>query len=170
MNKLQEVLNDKESMKQITELAEMLTGNSGENSQPPAETDSGKTSGTPDFSALFNALEGNSQNSSAPASQATQATQENNQNLSPTQPGQSKEENSNSFGLDMNSLIKLQKIMSQANKPDKNVAFLLALKPLLKEENQGKIDRIIKIFRLMSLYPLIKESGLLGGDLFGLLG
>ena len=164
MNKLQEVLNDKESMKQITELAEMLTGNSGENSQPTAETDSAKTSGTPDFSALFNALEGNSQNSSVPASQGTQ---ENNQNLSQLQPGQ---ENTNSFGLDMNSLIKLQKIMSQANKPDKNVDFLLALKPLLKEENQGKIDRIIKIFRLMSLYPLIKESGLLGGDLFGLLG
>ena len=59
--------------------------------------------------------------------------------------------------------------MQQANTHDKNVDLLLALKPLLKEENQAKIDRLIKIFRLFAIYPALKESGLLGGDLFGLL-
>ena len=59
--------------------------------------------------------------------------------------------------------------MQQANKHDKNVDLLLALRPLMKEENQVKIDRLIKIFKLFAVYPLLKESGLLGGDLFGLL-
>ena len=65
--------------------------------------------------------------------------------------------------------MQLTSIISQANKSDKNVELLLALKPLLKEENQAKIDRLIKIFKLFAIYPLLKESGLLGGDLFGLL-
>lgn len=59
--------------------------------------------------------------------------------------------------------------MAQSNKSDKNVELLLALKPLLKEENQAKIDRLIKIFKFFAVYPALKESGLLGGDLFGLL-
>jgi hypothetical protein len=70
---------------------------------------------------------------------------------------------------DITKLLKLQAIMQQANTHDKNVDLLLALKPLLKEENQAKIDRLIKIFRLFAIYPALKESGLLGGDLFGLL-
>ena len=69
----------------------------------------------------------------------------------------------------MAKLLKLQAIMQQANKHDKNVDLLLALRPLMKEENQVKIDRLIKIFKLFAVYPLLKESGLLGGDLFGLL-
>ena len=72
-------------------------------------------------------------------------------------------------GLDVSKLLALQTIMQQANKQDKNVDLLLALRPLLKEENQAKIDRLIKIFRLFAVYPALKESGLLGGDLFGLL-
>ena len=72
-------------------------------------------------------------------------------------------------GLDVARLLQLQAIMQQANKHDKNVDLLLALKPLLKEENQVKIDRVIKIFKLFAIYPALKESGLLGGDLFGLL-
>lgn len=46
--------------------------------------------------------------------------------------------------------------------------LLLALRPLLKEENQAKIDRLIKVFKLFAVYPALKESGLLGGDLLGL--
>lgn len=71
--------------------------------------------------------------------------------------------------IDMAKLLQLRGIMQQANRHDKNVDLLLALKPLLKEENQAKIDRLIKIFRLFAVYPALKESGLLGGDLFGLL-
>ena len=40
---------------------------------------------------------------------------------------------------------------------------------MMKAENQAKIDRLIKLYRLMAIYPALKKSGLLGGDLFGLL-
>ena len=66
-------------------------------------------------------------------------------------------------------LMQLGTVISSANKSDKNVDLLLALRPLLKEENQVKIDRLVKIFKLFAIYPALKESGLLGGDLFGLL-
>ena len=65
--------------------------------------------------------------------------------------------------------MKIQQIFSKANKNDYNTDFLYALKPLLKEENKQKIDKINKIFKLLALWPLIKESGLLGGDLFDII-
>ena len=71
-------------------------------------------------------------------------------------------------GLDIAKLMKIQSIMQSASKPDKNIQLLLALRPLLKEENQVKIDRLIKIFKLFAVYPALKESGLLGGDLLGI--
>ncbi|MBR1392710.1 MAG: hypothetical protein IJ561_02620 [Ruminococcus sp.] len=112
MEKLQSVLNDKESLAQIGELASMLTSGQGE--QP------------------------------APAAPA----------------------NENPIG-DISKLMQLSGALSQAGKGDKNIALLVALRPLLKEENQAKLDRVVRLFRLMALWPMIKESGLLGGDLFG---
>ena len=119
MSKLQSVLSDEESMKQVRELADMLSGAS-------TEQKAGNTSDAPPQSAQ------------APA-------------------------------IDPMMLMKIQSIMAQASKPDKNIDLLLALRPLLKDENTQKLDRIVKLFRLVSLYPAIKESGILGGDLLGIL-
>ena len=113
MEKLQSVLNDKESMQQIRELADMLGGGQEKPQSPPE--------GAPPEGLPF----------------------------------------------DITKLMQLQGAMSQAGKGDKNIALLTALRPLLKEENQVKLDRVIKLFRLMALWPVLKESGLLGGDLFG---
>lgn len=141
MAKLQSVLNDEQSMKQLGELANMLSsGEPQENSAAQQETSQ------PDFSQLLGSLGLGAQQETAP----------------PPPPA-------STGNLDMAKLLKLQAIMQQANKHDKNVDLLLALRPLLKEENQVKIDRLIKIFKLFAVYPLLKESGLLGGDLFGLL-
>lgn len=142
MAKLQSVLNDEQSMKQLGELANMLSNSEQEkgSAQPQQENSQ------PDFSQLLNSLNLGTQQSPPPPSP-------------PASTG----------GLDMAKLLKLQTIMQQANKNDKNVDLLLALRPLLKEENQVKIDRLIKIFKLFAVYPLLKDSGLLGGDLFGLL-
>ena len=68
---------------------------------------------------------------------------------------------------DLTKLMALSGAVSQAGKGDKNIALLLALRPLLKEENQAKLDRVVKLLRLMALWPMLRESGLLGGDLFG---
>lgn len=142
MSKLQSVLNDEQSMKQLNEFAKMLSNEQSEQSSSANSTQQ------PDFSQLLNNLGLNSEQP-----QQSQPP--------PVPPAPT--------GIDMAKLLQLQAIMQQANKHDKNVDLLLALKPLLKEENQVKIDRLIKIFKLFAVYPLLKQSGLLGGDLFGLL-
>ena len=136
MSKLQSVLGDEQSMKQLSEIASALS------SETPEQASAGNAQ--PDFSQLLKSL-----------------------NLD--QPQQAQPVQSANSGLDVSKLLALQTIMQQANRQDKNVDLLLALRPLLKEENQAKIDRLIKIFRLFAVYPALKESGLLGGDLFGLL-
>ena len=73
------------------------------------------------------------------------------------------------FNFDMSKLLAIQKLLQQANQKDKNTDFLYALKPLLKNDSQVKIDRVTKVFKLLAIWPLIKESGLLGGDLFDIL-
>ena len=62
---------------------------------------------------------------------------------------------------DMAKLMQLGSMLQQSGSNDSNVALLMALRPLLKEETQLKLDRVIKVFRLMSAYPMLKESGLL---------
>lgn len=141
MSKLQSVLNDEQSMKQLGELANMLSSEQGDSSAQEQ-----KSADNTGFAQLLKGLGLNTNDQPAP----------------PSPP-------ENTGGIDMAKLLKLQAIIRQANKQDKNVDLLIALKPLLKEENQVKIDRLIKIFRLFAVYPALKESGLLGGDLFGLL-
>ncbi|WP_242836378.1 hypothetical protein [Ruminococcus sp. FC2018] len=138
MAKLQSVLNDEQSMKQLSQLAGALSGDDASQAQPAA----GEAVPN-DFSQLLKGLDLQPQ---------------------PQQPAPP-----STSGIDVAKLMQLQTILQQANKHDKNVDLLLALRPLLKEENQVKIDRLIKIFKLFSVYPALKQSGLLGGDLFGIL-
>lgn len=63
--------------------------------------------------------------------------------------------------LDPEMLIKLFGMFETLNQPDDNERFLLALKPLLREENRAKIDSALRLMKLFSLLPLLKESGLL---------
>ena len=121
INKIQEILNDEESMSQIKKLSEMLA------SQNP--------DGMPDLSFMSG---GNSSENEGAA-------------------------------FDFSKILVLQELLSEANKRDKNSEFLYALKPLLKSESQVKVDRIVKLLKLMAMWPLIKDSGILGGDLFDIL-
>ena len=105
MAKLQSVLNDEQSMKQLSQLAGALSGDSAPQAQPAADQASAN-----DFSQLLKSLDLNTQ------------TQ---QPAPPAAPG-----------IDVAKLMQLQAILQQANKHDKNVDLLLALRPLLKEENQ----------------------------------
>ena len=67
---------------------------------------------------------------------------------------------------DISKFMQIQKIFSSLSKEDDNILLLRALKPHLKEKNRKKVDDAIKIMQLISVLPLIKESGLFGGDLF----
>lgn len=66
--------------------------------------------------------------------------------------------------MDISKLVEFTRILETASKNDKNTDLILALKPHLRNETQQKADRLIKIFKLLSVYPLIKDSGILGGD------
>ena len=173
MSKLQNVLNDKESMKQIQELAGMLTQemqqpNGVQNTPQPSLQPTAQNS-VPD---IFSSPQGQAaQNGGSP--DLSQLISNLGAMLGGTgqqaDVGTAQQSGDTSGGFDMGKLLQLQGMIAQASKPDKNVEFLLALKPLLKDENKTKIDRLVKIFKLFAVYPALRESGLLGGDLFGLL-
>ncbi len=69
-------------------------------------------------------------------------------------------------GIDTVKLMQLGQLLQSASQEDNNLRLLAALRPLLKEETQPKLDRVIKLYKLMNLYPALKQS-LLGGDLLG---
>ncbi len=76
------------------------------------------------------------------------------------------QENSGDGGLfgdiDPEMLIKMFSLIESFNTPSDNERFLLALRPMLREENRTKIDSAVKIMKLLALLPILKESGMLG--------
>lgn len=72
-------------------------------------------------------------------------------------------------GIDTAKLMQLGQILQTASREDNNLRLLNALRPLLKAETQPKLDRVVKIYKLMNLYPALKDSLAGGGDLLGLL-
>lgn len=59
--------------------------------------------------------------------------------------------------------MKIAKILStlKNNGNDNRSQLLLALRPHLSIERQERVDKAIKLLRLVSLLPLLKESGVL---------
>jgi hypothetical protein len=166
MNKLSKVLNDPQSMRQISQLAAAIGGSDsgesdGENNGSTA-VGNGNTNGasvsSPDITSLLGSLLSNGEN----GTESTNGT--NNANSVPDKPKNTSE---NVSAPDFAKLMKIAAAVSENAKNDKNIALINALKPLLSEENRIKADRLVKIFGIMAAYPLIRESGLLGGDLFG---
>ncbi len=70
--------------------------------------------------------------------------------------------NGNSFGFpDMNMLSSLAPVLQAVNSKDERVEFINALRPLLSDDRRKKADEAVKIVRLLSLLPLLKERGLM---------
>ena len=67
-----------------------------------------------------------------------------------------------SSGSDMmGGLLKCAPLLGHLQGDDETIRFLNALRPLLGEERQKKLDEAIKILRLLRLFPLLKDTGLL---------
>ncbi len=62
---------------------------------------------------------------------------------------------------DINMLMKLSKAFKSTK--DDRINLLLALRPHLSEERKAKVDTAVKLLKIYSLMPLLKESGVLGG-------
>ena len=65
-------------------------------------------------------------------------------------------------GLDPEMLVRMLSLFEVLNQPDDNERFLLALKPLLREENRAKIDSAIRLLKLFTVLPMIKDTGIFG--------
>lgn len=91
-------------------------------------------------------------------------------NDSKEQPSEKKQENnSKSFpdglsGLgmpDLSQLASLAPILQAFNSHDDRLDFINALKPLLSEERRHKADEAMKLVKLLSVLPLLRERGIM---------
>ncbi len=73
------------------------------------------------------------------------------------------EENNKDAGVDIAAIMGILNALKNTN--DKSVELLLALRPHLSVERQHKIDTAIKLLKIYSILPLLKDSNILG-DLF----
>ncbi len=95
---------------------------------------------------------------------------ENNEDNSIPQPQENQHHQSESSGLDFGGfslpdnfdITKIMGIMSALsdNKIDERSKLLLALKPHLSEKRQQRVDKAVKLLKLASLIPIVKEQGL----------
>ena len=69
----------------------------------------------------------------------------------------------------LQTVSRLMPLLSQINREDDSTRLLQALRPLLSEKRQKKLDEAAKILQMMRLMPLLKDSGLFSGLLSGLL-
>lgn len=81
---------------------------------------------------------------------------------SPVQP--EPEQNKSPLGIDTDALKMISKfapLLSSFQQEDDSTRFLHALRPMLGEERQKKLDESIKLLQLMRMLPLLKGSGIL---------
>ena len=77
------------------------------------------------------------------------------QNLMPAQAQNEPQDNMVSL------LLRAAPLLTTVNQEDNATRFLAALRPLLGETRQRKLDEAGRILKLLRLLPLLKESGLL---------
>ncbi len=72
-----------------------------------------------------------------------------------------KEESSMNFPPEMlQTFLKLAPILSSLKKEDKYTRFIKALKPLLSESKQQKLDKSSQILQIIKILPLLKDKGI----------
>lgn len=62
---------------------------------------------------------------------------------------------------DLSQLTALMPLLQAFNKPDERLEFINALKPLLSQEKRQKADEAMKLVRLVSVLPLLRERGIM---------
>lgn len=107
--KMQSVMSDPESMKQLKELAELM---------------------------------GNDEDETASEQTAPE------------------EDSSDDTGFDIGKLIELSSLLGN-NENSEDAALLLALKPHLKEERRRKVDKAVKLLRMLDMWEKLKDTGML---------
>lgn len=62
---------------------------------------------------------------------------------------------------DLGTVLKITGLMGAASNENKNTDLLLALKPHLGKEKQKRVDKAIKLMKLLAMWNVLKDSGLL---------
>ncbi len=69
-------------------------------------------------------------------------------------------------GMDiMATVTKLAPLLSKVQQDDDTTRLLNALRPLLSEKRQKKIDEAIKILHILRILPMVRETGILSSIL-----
>lgn len=73
---------------------------------------------------------------------------------------------SNNFNIDIETMLKIKKIMDKMNSNQDNprTNLLLSLKPYLKPSRKDKIDQYIKLLNMENMLDLFKQEDNNGGD------
>lgn len=109
MEKIGKILSDEESMKQLSELAQILMNENKPSENIPEENNCDESINIPDVAKI----------------------------------------------------MKLTELMGTFSQSDRNTELLLALKPHLREERRQKVDKAVKMLKLLAVWNVAKESGLL---------
>lgn len=136
--KIQSILNDEESMKQLNELADMLS--SGMQSDGGGSDTGGGQSGGLDLSSLFGGMGGgkSGDGSSGP--------------------------DGGLFGdMDIGTIMNIMSAVSSADTDSREASLILALKPYLNEKRRKKADKAVKMLKLLAIYTALREQGVLSG-------
>ena len=62
-------------------------------------------------------------------------------------------------GFDISKIMGLMSVFN-SNRNDRRSELLLALKPHLSVERREKVDKAVKLLKIVSLLPVLKEQGL----------
>ena len=149
---INQILSDPQSMQQLQSMASALgLGNNQQQAAPPP-VPAAPAAGGIDTSALMGML--NTLGGAGPAAAPPAPAQ-------PALGGVTPEL--------LQTVSRLAPLLSQVNREDDSTRLLQALRPLLSERRQRKLDEAVKILQMMRLMPLLKDSGLFSGLLSGLL-
>ena len=75
------------------------------------------------------------------------------------------QQESNSLPVSTAELMKISSLLQNVQQETPATSLLHALRPMLKPERRKKVDEAVKIIRLLSLLPILQQSGLLKGFL-----
>ncbi|MEE0928234.1 MAG: hypothetical protein UIG59_03495 [Acutalibacteraceae bacterium] len=77
-----------------------------------------------------------------------------------TSPTKEKESSPDLGDIDIGAITRIMGLINKNRGDDSRVRLLMALKPNLSPERQGRVDSAVKILKLIELAPLLKEAGL----------
>lgn len=134
--KISSILSDEESLRELKELADMLTS-TAENDKNPQNDEaesfdedySEKSTDSQGLNGILNSFKNESSKNS-------------------------------SDGFDMGEIMKLIPVIQGVSESDRNRNFLLALRPFLSYEKQKRLDKAVKLLKIYAIYKAVKESGI----------